>query len=469
MTTGEAGIELSARISALKALVYWGSEQAFELAASGLQDPAPAVRRASANIMAQIDAEACVVPLTNALGDEDAVVREAVATALGNIGPPAVEMVVGALGNASMEDGALQALQRLPARSEAPTIGRFANRQVEKALHYHELWLNCLGWQILEMAAPAAAPESDWPREGLAAEKWDLLADSLQSRARRHAIKALNAMAALGNTTAVLLAIEDLDNKDVGQRANAIETLEAVGEAKIVRPLLPLWEPDDVENAAKPLAEWLIQALADDSDWIRACAASAAGNLSDDRVTARLTEMAQSDPDPLVRECSLPTMPDGEVEMETVNTLSTVERVLFLRRVQLFGDLPADDLRQIASVAEEMTFNDGDALAMQGEAGDMLFIIISGEVAVTAASEGDGQIELGRRQPGDYVGEMSIISNEVRMATLTAMGPVRTLSISQKQFREILRLRPEVALAVMAGLSQRLREQVNPAPRVAQT
>jgi len=154
--------------------------------------------------------------------------------------------------------------------------------------------------------------------------------------------------------------------------------------------------------------------------------------------------------------------------MESVKTLSAVERVLFLRRVRLFADLPPDDLRQIASVAEEMTFDDGATLARQGEPGDMLFIIVSGGIMVTTANEAGKQVELSRRQPGEYVGEMSIIGNELRMATLTAIGAVRTLSISQKQFREILRLRPEVALAVMAGLSQRLREQVKGAPVVAQ-
>ncbi len=154
--------------------------------------------------------------------------------------------------------------------------------------------------------------------------------------------------------------------------------------------------------------------------------------------------------------------------MESVQTLSAVERVLFLRQVRLFADLPIDDLRQIASVAEEMTFDDGAILARQGEPGDILFIVVSGEITVTARGEGGRRIDLGRRQAGDYVGEMAIIGDEVRMATLTAAGSVRTLYISRKQFQEILRLRPEVALAVMAGLSQRLRELIGNAAMVAE-
>jgi len=371
---------------------------------------------------------------------------------------------VASLGNAKMEDGALLALQRLPARSAAPTVRNFAGRQVNKALHYQELWQSCQGWLAHQIAIPETTQSSD----GLVMEKWSLLADSLYGRAHRHAVKALNAMAVLGSTTAVTLAIEELDSKDAGQRANAIETLDAVGEAKIVRPLLPLWETTGVKPAATLTADWLMKALSDESAWIRACAASAATGSIHGDVSARLAELAQDDPDHLVRECALPNRPDGDSRMETVKTLSTVERVLFLRKVQLFADLPPDDLRQIASVAEELTFEDGATLAVQGEPGDMLFIIVSGEIIVTTAGDTRGQVELGRRQPGEYVGEMSIISDEMRMATLSALGNVRTLCISQKQFREILRLRPEVALAVMAGLSHRLREQIGAVPMVAE-
>ena len=450
MTTGESEDgDVGVRISALEALAYWGSEQAFEMAASGLNDQSPAVRRASATIMAHIDSEACLIPLTYALGDEDELVRDAVATALGNIGQPALDMVLVGLGNARMEDGVLLALQRLPARSAAPTMHHYADRQVKSALHYHTLWLKCQAWT----AGQAAEQDSD--RQ--AKEKWRLLANSLQGNARLHATRAFNAMAVLGNTKAVTLAIEDLDSEDGAQRANAMETLDAVGDSKIVRPLLPLWETAQAGVTQRPGSGWLIKTLEDDDAWIRACAAFAATGLNEPAVSSRLAEMAQNDPDTLVRACAL-SIPDGDAAMETVKTLSTVEQVLFLQHVRLFAELPPDDLRQIASVAEELIFDDGVVIAEQGEPGDILYIIVSGEVVVSTVDEAGQMVELGRRQSGEYVGEMAIISDEVRMATLTAAGAVRTLCINQRQFKEILRLRPEVALAVMAGLSQRLRE-----------
>jgi CRP-like cAMP-binding protein len=63
-----------------------------------------------------------------------------------------------------------------------------------------------------------------------------------------------------------------------------------------------------------------------------------------------------------------------------------------------------------------------------------------------------------RRRAGDYVGEVSIIVQEPRMATLVALGAVRALYINQKQFEGILRERPDTSLSMMRVLCQRLKE-----------
>jgi CRP-like cAMP-binding protein len=67
-----------------------------------------------------------------------------------------------------------------------------------------------------------------------------------------------------------------------------------------------------------------------------------------------------------------------------------------------------------------------------------------------------------RRTVGEYVGEMAIIGQEARMASLTCAGSVRTLSLDQRSFQRILRERPDVSLAVMRVLSDRLRESHSP-------
>ena len=145
--------------------------------------------------------------------------------------------------------------------------------------------------------------------------------------------------------------------------------------------------------------------------------------------------------------------------MDTLATLSLMERILFLRRVPMFADLPPADIKQVAALMGETVFTDGEILAHQGELGDEMYIIVSGEVRVLVTPENQGEpYEVARRCCGDFVGEMTIISREPRFATLIADGTVRGLYLDQMQFESLLRERPEIGLAVMRVLCRRLKE-----------
>ena len=144
--------------------------------------------------------------------------------------------------------------------------------------------------------------------------------------------------------------------------------------------------------------------------------------------------------------------------MQTLHTISLLERVLFLRSVPLFADLQPAELKQVASIAQERLFSDGEAICRQGEAGEEMFIVISGEARVVLEAEAGQSRDLARRRPGEVVGEMAIITQEPRLASVLAAGQVRLLSIDRRSFEGILRERPETGLAVMRVLSQRLRE-----------
>jgi cAMP-dependent protein kinase regulator len=136
-----------------------------------------------------------------------------------------------------------------------------------------------------------------------------------------------------------------------------------------------------------------------------------------------------------------------------------MERILFLKRVPLFANLPPAELKQVAAIADEHLFIDGEVIAQQNEPGDELYVIVSGQVRVLVTVTGEEDTELARRGTGEYVGEMAVISQKPRMARLVALGDVRTLCIEQKQFEGILRERPETSLAVMRELCDRLRER----------
>jgi hypothetical protein len=251
-----------------------------------------------------------------------------------------------------------------------------------------------------------------------------LLIDSLRNKSNEFGIRALQAIGLLSSRDTMNLAIEVLEKNHAAQRANVIEALESINARwrNIIQPLTRLWEDDSASNGN---ADW--QRLMDDEDpWIRDCASFALHAL-------------------------------GEIKMENLTTLSLMERILFFKRVPLFANLSSTDIKQVAAIAQEESFSDGVTIARQGEPGDVMFIIVSGEIRVLTIKD-QKEVEIARRREGEYVGEMALISKGPRIATLTAVGHVRALCLDQKSFELLLRDRPDASLAVIQELCQRLKD-----------
>jgi len=166
-----------------------------------------------------------------------------------------------------------------------------------------------------------------------------------------------------------------------------------------------------------------------------------------------LDELAQSDPSPLVREIASQGEP-----MDTRYTLSVMERVLLLRHVPLLADLTPTDLQRVAELATEHHVDGHEVIFEQGDTGEEMYIIVHGEVKVMASINEGAEKEVARRNIGEVIGEMSLISGEPRNATLIAAGEVHLLCLDRKSFEGLLRERPEVSLAVMRVLCTKLKE-----------
>ncbi len=136
-------------------------------------------------------------------------------------------------------------------------------------------------------------------------------------------------------------------------------------------------------------------------------------------------------------------------------SMSPMERVLALRRIPLFAELSAADLRRLADIAEEATFADGEVISAEGELGDELHLVLGGTVVVTRGGAGSTSA-VARRGSGDVVGEMSIITRSPRVASLVAEDNVRTLRIGRREFESVIRERPDVSLALLRVLAERL-------------
>jgi CRP/FNR family cyclic AMP-dependent transcriptional regulator len=400
-----------------------GTERLIE----GLGDHDPVVRAAAASTLASVHPAISVEPLTGALGDEDPGVRRAAAGAMARLGSPAEAALLRALSDPRVEEDALLALAAITAPPPEPLRG-YARHQVERAAHYHRL----------EMMV---GTDGD--------DRLALLAHAVRSRAVNHGLNAVRAMVRLTASPALPVAIENLASRHPAQRANALETLESVGQRELVRPLLAVWEPST--SGPADVAGAVSELLQDPDPWLRACAALAAASVQAGGLAESLTAMARSDADPIVRDAAASSLKGDGVK--TLTTVPLLDRVLCLRKVPLFTELSPADLKHVAEVAEEHAYPDGEVVAEQGEAGEEMHIVVAGEVRVVV-----GGREVARRGPGEYVGEMAILAETTRMASLVCAGPVRTLSIERRAFERILRERPDVSLAVMRVLSDRLRE-----------
>ncbi len=429
--------DTATHIEGLKAAGEWHDPIVIQWITTGLENANPLVRRAAAVAMMPAVDELCP-PLIRSLGDEDRSVREAAAHSIGHIGPTALQPVIDALNDPLLESGALLTLEELPAQKMSDQLLAFARRTSSAALQYHELALSI-------RAANQSAADN----------RLKLLIDSIHDKSHRLGMNALHAIGLLRDRESIFVAIENLKSRDPNQRANAMETLDAVGEQHIIKPLLRLWESG--ESAAPAPDEWLVRVMTDRDAWIRACSTLVAMTSNDAKVRSMLHQLAQSDPDETVRAAAAAAL-DGEMNMQSLKTLPLMERILFLRRVTLFADLAPADLKAIASIAGEQFYSDAETIVQQGDPGSEMYIIVSGEVRVLSKMANEEMKEVARRKVGEVVGEMAIISQEPRTATLIAAGDVRCLCIDQKQFESIIRERPETSLAIMRVLIARVQQ-----------
>jgi hypothetical protein len=144
-------------------------------------------------------------------------------------------------------------------------------------------------------------------------------------------------------------------------------------------------------------------------------------------------------------------------EANMASEISIPDKILHLRSIQVFEGLSVSELAAIASVTEEVNYPKGTVVIKEGESGEDMFMMIKGEVSVIKAKEGGLEIELDRIGAGDYFGEMALFQDEVRSATIRTEEETRLLVLHKREFTEIVREYPQIALHICKELSQRIR------------
>lgn len=133
--------------------------------------------------------------------------------------------------------------------------------------------------------------------------------------------------------------------------------------------------------------------------------------------------------------------------------VSTVEKVLFLKSIDLFRQIPGEDLVRVAQIAEEVSFEPGADLMVEGDPGDSMYLLIAGRVHVIIG--GEHIATLGERE---CVGEMTILDSEPRSATVRCVEAVAALKIEREDFYDLMNEVGDIALGMIKVLTRRLRE-----------
>ena len=122
-----------------------------------------------------------------------------------------------------------------------------------------------------------------------------------------------------------------------------------------------------------------------------------------------------------------------------------------IHKVPLFARCSRAELKEIAMLADEIDLHEGKEMTREGEPGREFFVLLEGTADVRRKSR-----KVNALGPGDFFGEIALVSREPRTATVIATSPVRALVITDRSFRRLLDDSPQVQTKVMEAMAQRL-------------
>ncbi len=138
--------------------------------------------------------------------------------------------------------------------------------------------------------------------------------------------------------------------------------------------------------------------------------------------------------------------------------MSMLSNLELIRRVPLFALLTNAQAETVADAVVKRRFKRGEVVVEQGEKSNTLFILLTGRARVISADRRGREVILATLQPGDYLGEMSLIDNQAHSATVRAEIQTDMLALGRAEFARCLPDNSSMAYAIMKGLVLRLRQ-----------
>lgn len=401
---------------------------------NSLEYSSPPIRCAAVTALGSLKDHAS--NLVDSLTDPDESVRQAAAQALRKRSGESRALVLDLIEkDNSAVDSALDALEPGNPESLAP-LREYAKRELTRA--------RTLRNQSASIPATARAA--------------NFLRICLRNQASLCEGRLIKTVGLFGDMRTMDLVRKSMNGTNIENRAAALEALDTIGDKGLAKSVVSLLESEPTPTDPSDVIANLLKSS---DPWLRILAIRSTSELGL-REFIPLLHQLKSGSDTFLREAALGALTDfgEEKPMDTLKTVSILERILLLREIPIFADLSPEDLKLVAETAREEWIPQNTVIFNQGDEGDRMFVIVEGRLHVLNQVDGEEHI-LAQRGAGDFVGEMAVIESAPRSATLRAQTDSRLLALDGETFKGILRERPDVSFAVLRSISRRLREMTS--------
>ncbi len=267
---------------------------------------------------------------------------------------------------------------------------------------------------------------------------------------------------------------------DKSQKANAIELLNDIMDRQLFNAMLPLLESPTPSMALAegkkvaiipkfdPEGKQVFSNLISSEDWVDVIMGL---SLSQDMPSliegnGMLKKLKNSINKNISKEIQMILMKNKKPSSDTqskdsqrirATEISLGETILLLKEIEIFSGLSPAELAAIATVTKQLDYPGDRTVIKQNDMGETVFLIIDGEVEVIKEMADKNKMVIAIIRQGDSFGEMALLENEPRSATIRTTKPSRFLIIHQQEFKETAMEYPGIALKICKVLSRRLR------------
>lgn len=335
-------------------------------------------------------------------------------------------------------------------------IFRFARNQVHSAYQY-----------LADAVSLKAFPENT---------SRNLLMDHLNQKMLLRIENVLHVLALQDGSKQIKIIYRGLVSSDSRKRSNAMEALENILDKRLFKEMIPLMEissPRESLNIGRKNFDLItldsgektfISHLLSAQDWVTIVLTlnlmlENEYNQIDHDILLELTTSENK----YIRRTSQKLMDlssevggnkEGDMEPEVTIT----DKIMLLKGIEIFESLSVSELAAIASIVEEIDVPPGEVIIREGSFGETMYLITKGEVSVIKEMGKPNEIEIDRIKPGEYCGEMALIEDIQRSASIRTEKPSSFMVLHKHEFRELVREYPQIGLEISKVLSGRIRK-----------